>query len=48
MSKEEAFAEDNSNVAYKNCFNFDRADNIVGKEENACYQHFLPFPQYFS
>ena len=26
---------------------FDRAENIVGKEENAGYQHFLLFPQCF-
>ena len=26
---------------------FDRAENIVGKEENASYQHFLLFPQCF-
>ena len=28
-------------------FVFDRVDNIVGKGENAGYQHFLLFPQYF-
>ena len=26
---------------------FDRVENIVGKGENACYQHFLLFPQCF-
>ena len=26
---------------------FDRIENIVGKEENAGYQHFLLFPQCF-
>ena len=26
---------------------FDRVENIVGKEENAGYQHFLLFPQCF-
>ena len=26
---------------------FDRVENIVGKEENAGYRHFLPFLQYF-
>ena len=26
---------------------FDRVENIVGKGENAGYQHFLLFPQYF-
>ena len=29
-------------------FVFDRVKNIVGKEENAGYQNFLLFPQYFS
>ena len=28
-------------------FVFDRDENIVGKEENAGYQHFLLFPQCF-
>ena len=28
-------------------FVFDRAENIVGKGENAGYQHFLLFPQCF-
>ena len=27
---------------------FDRAENIVEKEENAGYQHFLIFPTMFS
>ena len=26
---------------------FDSVENIVGKEENAVYQHFLLFPQCF-
>ena len=26
---------------------FDSVENIVGKAENAGYQHFLLFPQYF-
>ena len=26
---------------------FDRIENIVGKGENAGYQYFLLFPQYF-
>ena len=25
----------------------DKVENIVGKGENACYGHFLLFPQYF-
>ena len=28
-------------------FVFDRVENIVGKGENACYQHFILFPQCF-
>ena len=28
-------------------FVFDRVENIVGKGENADYQHFLLFPQCF-
>ena len=28
-------------------FVFDRGENIVGKGENAGYQHFLLFPQCF-
>ena len=28
-------------------FVFDRIENIVGKGENAGYQHFLLFPQHF-
>ena len=28
-------------------FVFDRVENNVGKGENAGYQHFLLFPQYF-
>ena len=26
---------------------YDRVENIVGKGENACYQHFLLFPKCF-
>ena len=26
---------------------YDREENIVGKGENAGYEHFLLFPQYF-
>ena len=28
-------------------FIFDRIENRVGEKENACYQHFLLFPQCF-
>ena len=30
-----------------NIYDFDRVENIVGKRENAGYQHFLLFPQCF-
>ena len=32
-------------LVYK--FNLERVENIVGKGENAGYQHFLLFPQCF-
>ena len=32
------------NVAKMMIYHFDRAENIVGKGENAGYQHFLLFP----
>ena len=38
----EAFADDKFNVAL-----FNRIEIIVGKGENAGYQHFLLFPQCF-
>ena len=38
----EAFAEDK--VLKTVIFVFDRVENIVGKGENAGYQHFLLFP----
>ena len=43
----EAFADGNYNVAQIQIFVFDRRENIVGKGENADYQHFLLFPQFF-
>ena len=45
--KLKAFADDELNVAKTTIFLFDRAENTVGKEENAGYQHFLLFPQCF-
>ena len=42
-----AFAEDNSNLAKMMIFLLDNVKNIVGKGENAGYQHFLLFPQCF-
>ena len=47
LSKLKAFAEDKSNVTQNIQFVFERIENIVGKEENAGYQHFLLFPQCF-
>ena len=42
-SKFKAFADD-KNLAEKLKFVLERVENIVGKGENACYQHFLLFP----
>ena len=48
MTKLRAFAGDKINVAQMMIFVFDRVENIVGKGENAGYQHFLLFPTMFS
>ena len=40
------FAEDKINVTYVTNFVPGRVENIVGKGENAGYQHFLLFPHY--
>ena len=42
-----AFADDNLNMTQKLNFVVGRVENIVGKGENAGYQHFLLFPQCF-
>ena len=47
LFKLKAFADDNFNVAQMIKFFFERKVNIVGKGENAGYQHFLLFPQCF-
>ena len=47
LSKLRAFADDKIKVLKKTIFVFDRVENIVGKGENAGYQHFLLFPQCF-
>ena len=48
LSKLNTFADDNSNVNQKLKFAWGRVKNIVGKGENAGYQHFFPlFPQCF-
>ena len=45
--KLEVVADDNSNVAKLMTLVFDRLENIVGLKENAGYQEFFFFPQYF-
>ena len=47
LPKLEAFADDKWNVTSNMKAAFHRIENIVGKEENAGYQHFLLFPQCF-
>ena len=47
MTKFKAFADDKLNIAKMTVFLIDRAENTVGKGENAGYQHFLLFPQCF-
>ena len=46
-SKLKAFADDKIDVTEKFKFVLGRVGNIVGKGENAGYQHFLVFPQCF-
>ena len=46
-SKLKAFAGDKINVTEKLKFVLGRVENIVGKGENAGFQHFLLFPQSF-
>ena len=45
-SKFKAFADDKLNLAKKLEFELGRVENIVGKGENAGYQHFLLFPRF--
>ena len=45
--KFKAFAEDKTTVAQKLKFELWKEENIMGKGENAGYQHFLLFPQCF-
>ena len=47
MTKLKALAEDKSYFAKMTISLCDRVENTVGKEENAGYQHFLLFLQYF-
>ena len=46
-SKLKAFVHNKFNVATMIISVFDRVENIVGRGENACYQHFFLFPQCF-
>ena len=45
--KLEAFADDKINLTRKLKITSECVENIVGKGENAGYQHFLLFPQCF-
>ena len=47
LTKLKAFSDNKFNVAYMTISVSDREENIVGKAENAGYQHFLLFPQCF-
>ena len=47
LSKFKAFADDKIILTQKLKFLMGRVENIVGKGENAAYQHFLLFPQCF-
>ena len=47
-SKLKAFADDKINVPQNLTFLGGRIENVVGKEENTGYQHFLLFLQCFS
>ena len=46
-SRFKVFADDQMNVTKELKFVLGREENIVGKGENAGYQHFLFFPQCF-
>ena len=45
LPKLKAFADNKLNVTQNVKVFFHRIENIVGKEENAGYQHYLLFPQ---
>ena len=47
QSKFKVVADDKIIVTQRLKFVLGRIENIVGKGENAGYQHFLLFPQYF-
>ena len=46
-SKLKAFADKNVNVVYQQEFFLGWIENILGKGQNASYQNFLVFPQWF-
>ena len=44
LTKLKAFVDDTSDMAENSKYILGRVENIVGKGENAGYQHFLLFP----
>ena len=44
LTKSEAFADDKLNAGKSKISVFERVENLVGKGENAGYQHFLFSP----
>ena len=48
MTQLKAFTDDKLTVAKMMVFLYDTVENIVGKGENAGYQHFLLFTQRFA
>ena len=47
LSNSKAFADDKIKMTKTLIFALGKVENNVGKGENACYQHFLFFPQCF-
>ena len=47
MTKSKGFADGKIDIAKMAIYVFDGVEHTVGKEENAGYQRFLPFPQCF-
>ena len=47
LSKLKVFADNKVNLTQKLKFAYGKVNNIVGKGENAGYQHFLLFPHCF-
>ena len=47
LPKLKTYADNQINVTEKLKFVLGRVENIVGKEENAGYQHFLLFSQWY-